>query len=155
MEVSLHELIAAGIPLKVTVPPLCVVPKFEPEMVTPTPARPALGDMKLIAGTGGVITLKFTPLVALTPLNVTPPKPCVCPKVMPEIVTEEPIRPAVGPIAVIFGTTGNGRPFVENPLTVTTIGPVVAPVGTGTVMLVLLQEVGDAVTPLNVTVLEP
>lgn len=187
MEVSLHELMAAGRPLKVTVPPLCVAPKFEPEMVTPTPARPASGDMKLIAGTGWVITLKFTPLlasnwwsvtttlpevapegtstamleslqlctVALTPLNVTPPKPCVCPKVMPEIVTEEPISPAVGPIAVIFGTTGNGRPLVENPLTVTTIGPVVAPVGTGTVMLVLLQMLGDAATPLNVTVLAP
>ena len=102
----------AGSPLNVTLPPLCVAPKFEPEMVTPTPARPASGDMKLIAGTGGAITLKFTPLLAsnwwsvtttlpevapegtstvmpeslqfctdaLTPLNVTPPKPCVRPK---------------------------------------------------------------------------
>jgi hypothetical protein len=63
--------------------------------------------------------------VALTPLNVTPPKPCVWPKVVPETVTEEPISPAVGPIAVIFGNTANGAPFVANPLTVTTITPVI------------------------------
>jgi hypothetical protein len=187
MEVSLQELIAAGRPLNVSVPPLCVAPKLEPKIVTPMPARPALGDMELITGAGGVITLKFTPLlarswwsvtttfpdvapegtsavmleslqlctVALTPLNATPPNPCVCPKVIPEMVTNEPIWPAVGPIAVILGTTGNGLPFVENPLTVTIRDPVVAPLGTGTVILVLLQELGDATTSLNVMVLEP
>ena len=40
-------------------------------------------------------------------------------------------------------------------LTVTTTLPVVAPEGTGTVMLVSLQLVGVAATPLNVTVLVP
>jgi hypothetical protein len=187
MEVSLQELIAAGRPLNVSVPPLCVAPKLEPKIVTPMPARPALGDMELITGAGGIITLKFTPLlarswwsvtttfpdvapegtsavmleslqlctVALTPLNATPPNPCVCPKVVPERVIREPTVPDAGPTAVIFGITQNVGPFVENPLTVTTTYPVVQPRGTGTVRLVLLQAVGDATTSLNVMVLEP
>jgi hypothetical protein len=41
------------------------------------------------------------------------------------------------------------------PLTVTTMFPEVAPPGTGTTMLVADQDVGVAVVPLNVTVLEP
>jgi len=41
------------------------------------------------------------------------------------------------------------------PPTVTTTFPVVAPVGTGTTMLVALQLVGVAVVPLNFTVLLP
>jgi len=41
------------------------------------------------------------------------------------------------------------------PPTVTTTLPVVAPVGTGTTMLVALQLVGVAVVPLNFTVLVP
>jgi hypothetical protein len=39
--------------------------------------------------------------------------------------------------------------------TVTTTGPLVAPVGTGAVMLVSLHAVGVAAVPLKVTVLEP
>jgi len=41
------------------------------------------------------------------------------------------------------------------PPTVTTTFPVVAPLGTGATMLVLLQLVGVAAVPLNVTVLVP
>jgi hypothetical protein len=41
------------------------------------------------------------------------------------------------------------------PFTVTTMFPVVAPVGTGTVREVALQTVGKPCTPLNITVLEP
>jgi hypothetical protein len=41
------------------------------------------------------------------------------------------------------------------PATVTTTGPVVAPLGTGTAIWVSLQLVGIAEVPLNVTVLEP
>src|SRR5208283_1496217 len=43
-------------------------------------------------------------------------------------------------------------PLLATPPTVTTTFPVVAPLGTGTVMLAPLQFVGVAVTPLNVTV---
>ena len=46
-------------------------------------------------------------------------------------------------------------PLLGNPPTVTTTLPVVAPVGTGTAMLVALQVVGVAAVPLNVTVLVP
>src|SRR5262249_42093793 len=47
------------------------------------------------------------------------------------------------------------RPLLAIPPTVTTTAPVVAPVGTGTVILVVDQLVGVAATPLNVTVLVP
>jgi len=43
-------------------------------------------------------------------------------------------------------------PLLARPPTVTTTGPLVAPLGTGTVMLVSLQLVGVASVPLNVTV---
>jgi len=46
-------------------------------------------------------------------------------------------------------------PLLATPPTVTTTLPVVAPLGTGTAMLVALQLVGVATVPLNVTVLVP
>jgi len=48
-----------------------------------------------------------------------------------------------------------GTPLLASPATVTTTLPVVAPAGTGTTMLVKVQLVGVAGTPLNVTVLVP
>lgn len=44
-------------------------------------------------------------------------------------------------------------PLLATPPTVTTTGPLVDPLGTGTTMLGSLQLVGVAATPLNVTVL--
>jgi hypothetical protein len=46
-------------------------------------------------------------------------------------------------------------PLLATPPTVTTTFPVVAPLGTGTAMLVPLQLVGVPAAPLNVTVLAP
>jgi len=46
-------------------------------------------------------------------------------------------------------------PLLATPPTVTTTFPVVAPLGTGTTMVVPLQLVGVAAVPLNVTVLVP
>ena len=46
-------------------------------------------------------------------------------------------------------------PLLATPPTVTTTFPVVAPVGTGTTMLVGPHLVGVAAVPLNVTVLVP
>ncbi len=46
-------------------------------------------------------------------------------------------------------------PLLAIPDTVTTTLPVVAPIGTGTAMLVALQLVGVADVPLNLTVLVP
>jgi hypothetical protein len=51
--------------------------------------------------------------------------------------------------------TVNGNPLLGTPFTVTTTFPVVAPAGTGKLMLVALQLPGVAVVPLNVTVLLP
>src|SRR5688572_16930277 len=55
----------------------------------------------------------------------------------------------------MFGLTVNVTPLLATPPTVTTTLPVVAPVGTGAVMLVALHAVGVAVTPLNVRALVP
>ena len=53
------------------------------------------------------------------------------------------------------GGTVNVTPLLARLLTVTTTRPVAAPEGTGTWILVLLQLAGEAVTPLNRTVLVP
>ena len=52
-------------------------------------------------------------------------------------------------------TTVKELPLLGAPLTVTTTLPVIAPVGTVVPMLVVLQVVGVAAVPLNVTVLVP
>ena len=61
--------------------------------------------------------------------------------------------------AVIFGgpavVTVKFAPLLATPATVTRMLPVVAPFGTGTMRLVGPQLEGEAVVPLNVTVLEP
>jgi hypothetical protein len=91
-------------------------------------------------------------------LNVTVLVPCVVPKLVPVIVTDVPIGPEVGVRLVILGAgivTVNATPLLACPPTMTTTFPVIAPAGTGTVMLVALQFVGVAVVPLNVTVLVP
>lgn len=76
---------------------------------------------------------------------------------MPAITTDAPIAPEVGFRLVIvgIGMTVKLSPLLGSPPTVTTTLPVVAPVGTGTMMLVAVQLVGDAEVPLNVTVLDP
>jgi hypothetical protein len=51
--------------------------------------------------------------------------------------------------------TVNGKPGLGDPDTVTTMFPVAAPLGTGTVICVSLQDVGVAVIPLNTIVLVP
>src|SRR6266446_1312945 len=109
-------------------------------------------------GTGTVILVELQ-LVgwAATPLKVTMLVPCPAPKFVPVIVTEVPTLPDDGFKFAMLGGTGtvNTTEGLARPLTCTTTLPVVAPVGTGTTMLVALQLVGVAVVPLNVTVLEP
>src|SRR5579863_4980635 len=53
---------------------------------------------------------------------------------------------------VTTGTTVNGTPLLVLPPAATVTFPVVAPVGTGAVMLVLLEDVGVALVPLNANV---
>jgi hypothetical protein len=95
---------------------------------------------------------------AVVPLNVSVLPPCVAPKFVPVIVTEVPTAAGFGSIFAMSGTGGdtvNEYPLLGRPPTITTTLPVVAPAGTGAVMLVALQVVGVAAVPLNVTVLPP
>src|ERR1700747_2868800 len=81
--------------------------------------------------------------------------PCVAPKFDPLITTEVPAGPETGVRLDIDGPREKETPLLEIPPTDTCTRPVVAPDGTGTVILVLLQAEGDARTPLKVTVLDP
>jgi hypothetical protein len=94
--------------------------------------------------------------VAVAPLNVTVLPPWVVPNPVPVIVTAFPVFPEVGLTAVTLKPEEivKLRPLLGAP-TVTTILPVVAPVGTDTTIPVSLQTEGTAVVPLNLTVLEP
>jgi hypothetical protein len=92
-------------------------------------------------------------------LKVTVLVPWLEPKFAPAIVTGVPTGPASGDRLEINGltTTQNCTGLLATPPTVTTTfthSPA-TPVGTGTTMLVALQLVGVASTPLNVTVLAP
>src|SRR5215472_17144226 len=93
--------------------------------------------------------------VAVVPLNLTVLLPCVGPKVVPLIVTAAPTAPDVGERLLMLGITVKLTPLLATPLTVTTTFPVVAPLGTGSTILVELQLVGVPVVPLNFTVLLP
>jgi len=107
-------------------------------------------------GTGAtmLVPLQFVG-VAVVPLKLTVLLPCVPPKLVPVMVTDVPTAPNVGDRLVMLGFTVNAAPLLVWPPTVTVTLPVVAPVGTGTAMLVLLQLVGVAVVPLKLIVLLP
>src|SRR5207244_5429095 len=88
-------------------------------------------------------------------LNVTVLEPCAGPKFVPVMETEVPTGPESGDRPEMAGATENCAPLLATPPTVTITLPVVAPLGAGTTMLVSLQLVGVAATPLNVTALDP
>src|SRR5205807_1170457 len=94
---------------------------------------------------------------AVVPWNFTVLVPCVDPKFDPVIVTAAPTAPVVIDRLVMLGagTTVKFTPLLGWLDTVTTTLPVVAALGTVTAMLVALQDVTDAVVPLNLTVLVP
>jgi hypothetical protein len=110
-------------------------------------------------GTGAVILVALQLVgVAEIPLNVTVLVPCVAPKFDPAIVTDVPTGPELGVRLAMLGVDDGivkVMPLLDTPPTVTIRKPVVAPVGTGAVMLVALQFVGVDEIPLNVTVLVP
>jgi len=141
---------------------IAAVPDWTVKSV-PLLATPPTVTMTLpvAAPTGtGAMTLEAPQLVGaeLTPLKVTVLVPWDAPKFAPKIVTEEPIAPADGLRLLMLGGGGGTvkfTPLLAMPATVTTTLPVVAPAGTGTTMLVALQLVGNAKTPLNATVLDP
>ncbi len=183
MFVALQLVGVAAVPLKPTVPLPWVEPKLEPMIVTEAPTAPEVGERPEILGAGTTVKvtpLLSTPLACTTtlpvveldaratmvvapqlviadavPLKLTVPLPRVEPKLEPAIVTEAPTAPDVGERLLILGagTTVKVTPLLAWLETVTTTLPVVAPLGTGTTMLVALQIVGVPVVPLNVTVL--
>lgn len=170
-------------PLNITVLTPCVTPKLVPEIVTEVVGGPDVGLKLVIAGltwkatallpkpltitctpsepTGklGTITtkLELLQLVGATPIppKVTVLAPWDAPKFEPVTVTELNAGPDAGFRPEMLGVTVKLTPLVAEPPTFTTRGPVVAPVGTGTRMLVALQLVGVAGTPLKLTVLVP
>jgi hypothetical protein len=112
----------------------------------------------------GTVTTMLVLLQLVTdagvPLKVTvlprKPPPCVAPKLVPVIVMDAPIDPEVALRLVMAGTRVKCDALLAEPNTVTTTLPVVAAVGTVTVILVALQAVAaPADTPLKVTVLAP
>ncbi len=109
----------------------------------------------------GTVTVMLVALqldtVAVVPLNFTVPLPWLEPKLVPVMTTVAPTAPVVTDRLVILGaeTTVKLEPLLFVPPTFTTTLPVVAPLGTVTVMLVALQLVAVAVVPLNLTVLLP
>ena len=74
------------------------------------------------------------------------------------MVMPAPIGPEVRLKVEMLGPTDvtvKVTPLLFTPATETATLPVVAPLGTGTAMLVALQEVGEAGVPLKTTVLVP
>jgi len=154
----------ADVPLKVTVLEPWLDPKLFPVIVTGVPPAPLVGDrlvmlgatvklnpllavpptvtttLPLFAPEGTVATIDvgLQPVaVAAMPLNVTVLVPCVASKFVPLIVTDDPTGPELGAKLVMLGPvpgTVKVTPLLTVPLAVTTTLPVVAPVGTGTLI---------------------
>lgn len=93
--------------------------------------------------------------VAGLPLNVTVLFPWLLPNPVPLIVTAVPTGPEAGDKLLIPSVGVKFTPLLTSPLTVTTTFPAVAPLGTGTEMLVLLQLDAAPTVPLKITVLVP
>ena len=135
-----------------------VTVNVDPLLATPptvTTTFPVVADDG--TGTTMLVALQLVG-VALVPLNITVLVPCVAPKLLPAMVTLVPTAPDAGERLVTLGggsVTVNGHGLLATPPTVTTTFPVVAPLGTGTVMLVELQLVGVVLVPFNLTVLVP
>ena len=130
--------------------------------VTPLLARPlaVTTTLPVVApeGTGTSILVDVQLRgVAAVPLNLTVLEPWVEPKFVPVIVTAVAMPPEVGDKLEIAGATSTVKvtPLLGTPLTVTTTGPLVAPVGTGTTIFAAAQLVGVPLVPLKVTVLVP
>ena len=133
-----------------------VTVKFTPllgTLATETTMLPGVAPV----GTGVTMLVSLQLVgVAAVPLNVSVLVLCVLPKPEPETVTEVPTGPVVGLMVVMLGggVTVKRTPLLATPPTNTTTFPVVAPCGTGTVMLVLLQFEDLDCVPLNWTKLD-
>jgi hypothetical protein len=111
----------------------------------------------VVAPDGTAVTIdELVELVttAIVPLNMTVLSVSVVAKPAPVMVTVVPEEPLVGEKLVIAGITIKlDADIADWPLTVTRIGPVVAPDGTVVLISVLVELVTVADVPLNVTAL--
>jgi hypothetical protein len=143
------RLVSVGVGSTVKVTPLLAT------LATVTTTLPVVA----LAGTGTVMLVVLHAVgVPAVVLNVTVLPPWLAPKFTPVMVTDAPAGPDVGLRLVMLGeveVTVKETPLLATPPTVTITLPLVAPLGTGTAMLVALQLVGVAATLLNVTVLPP
>jgi len=183
--VSIQSDGVAAVPLNVTVLVPWTGPKFPPTIQTEVPTGPEFALKETMFGVGGVTLnstplLLCPPTVITTlpvvaplgtstvmlvllqlvrapdiPLNATVLVPGVKPNPLPVTVTVEPTGPDIGLKLEMFGMTVKMAPLLATPPTVTTTLPVVAPAGTGAMMLASLQLVGIPVVPLKVKVLVP
>lgn len=102
----------------------------------------------VFAPAGTVVLIVVLPqlvAVALAPLKVTLLEPWLAPKFDPVTVTADPIGPEFGLRPLIAGAeelTVKFIPLLLIPETVMTTLPLVAPLGTGATIAVLLQLVG-------------
>jgi hypothetical protein len=147
--VALHEVIVvAVVVLNFTVLVPCVVPKFDPVIVTDAVTGPEVGDRFVMLGaatTVNALPLEATPptvtttfpfvaplgtvaaievdvqpvtAVAVTPLNFTVLVPCVVPKLVPVIVITAPTAPVAGDRVVIVGAAASRHPEHAKKLTI-------------------------------------
>lgn len=125
---------------------------FDPPAVTTT--EPVVAPTG--TGTRMLVSLQLIG-VATVPLNLMVLVPWGEPNPDPVTLIVVFAGPEFGDKLLILGAAVRVKvtPALDWPPTVTTTGPVVAPVGTGVTILVLLQLVGAAAVPLNVTVLLP
>jgi len=147
------RLIVAG----ATLTEITVTVKFTLLLATPPTVTKTL-PFVAPGGTGAeMLVLLQLVGVAVAPLNVTVLVPRAAPKFDPVIVMEVPTGPELGERLVMLGGTRTVKPtaLLGTPPTVTTTLPLVAPLGTGTTILVALQLVGVAAVPLKETVLVP
>jgi hypothetical protein len=93
----------------------------------------------------------------LVPFSVIVLPPCVAPNPVPVSAISDPTTPEAGERLVTLNVsiTVKLMPLLVTPAAFTTTLPVVAPLGTGTTILVAPQVVGGASVPLKVTVLVP
>jgi hypothetical protein len=147
-DVGFRLVMLGALALTVNVTPLLATP---PTVTTTLPVVAPLGT-----GTTMLVALQLVGVPAV-PLNATVLDPWLAQKFVPVIVTEVATAPEVGFRLEMLGVlpTVNVNALLATPPTVTTTAPVVAPLGTGTTMLLALQLVGVPAVPLKVTVLVP
>jgi|SRR5882724_1590390 len=107
-------------------------------------------------GTGATMLVPFQELgVPFVPLNVS--ALATVPKPAPEIVTGAPIGAGFGDIPVITGIAKNDLALLVPPVILTTTSalPGGRLLGTGTTIVLLLQDEGFPVIPPIVTLLAP